>query len=91
MKLKYETVNVFDKVETSVTNPMSIPSYPCNYTVPASGLIDGYGGVLNSTCQHCDAMCTKSVIDSTINWFDGFDTDIIKIVYGIIGGLTVIL
>lgn len=46
--------------------------YPCDYTVPSDGMVEGYANVTNGTCSFCDTLCKPPIVDSSISFFDGF-------------------
>ena len=64
--------------------PLDIKLYPCEYEVPANGSVDGYPNVKGSSCSFCDAMCSQPDVDDSIGFFDGFDTKLVSITYGVL-------
>ena len=63
--------------------------YPCAYRIPEDGVIDGYPKLKNSTCDFCADMC-EAKFDSSIDFFDGFDSKSSFTFVGVILGLTVL-
>ena len=64
--------------------------YPCEYDIPASGILDNYTGLKNSTCSYCQARCESPDVDASIGFFDGFQTGKSFTFVGIVVGLTVL-
>ena len=62
--------------------------YPCDTVVPASGELNGYSRVGNSSCTVCPAMCEPPSIDSSVSFFEGCNLYVITTVLGATFGFT---
>ena len=70
--------------------PLNTQAYPCNYSVPANGTVDGYPKLANCSCNYCQDMCEPPDVTSSIGFFDGFDTKVAWIVVGSVIGFSIL-
>jgi len=70
--------------------PLNIKVYPCDFTVPEDGIIEGYSNLKNSSCTFCSAMCEPPKIDDSIDFFEGADITTIWTAVGIMAGVTLL-
>lgn len=70
--------------------PLDTQVYPCDYPVPADGILDGYTGVDNATCNYCQAICDPPDVNGEIEFMDGFDGKLSWIVAGSVVGFSIL-
>lgn len=56
-------------------------AYPCSYSVPPDGMLEGYDKVTNSTCSYCADACSPPVVDDHIAFLDGFNWTLVGYTY----------
>ena len=56
------------------TGALQGSAYGCDYDVNAQdNVLEGYTGVINSTCSYCADVCVAPDVDTKIGFFDGFN------------------
>ena len=73
---------IYFDFESEPSRTLNDHVHSCSDKVPADGNFEGYSGIKNCTCAFCDEACEKPAVNSDISFFDGFDGELVGIVYG---------
>lgn len=60
--------------DVNETGSLQGSAYGCDYDVNShNNTLEGYTGVINSTCSYCADVCVAPNVDTKIAFFDGFN------------------